>query len=98
LDIIVNNTVSYAISRLDYNPEVNPPQSSHHLHQLSDEHGVKVKCLKMKALLENVPLYHEACSHEESGEEHSSASKRETANEATTTAKREKSTPLRYWT
>ena len=26
-----NNTVTDAISRLDYNPEVNPPQSSDHL-------------------------------------------------------------------
>ena len=43
-----------AISHLDYNPDVNPPQSLHHLERMSDEHGVKVKHLKMKALSKNL--------------------------------------------
>ena len=46
----VHNTVADAIRRLYYNPEVNPPWSSHHLQRLSDEHDVKVKHLEMEAL------------------------------------------------
>ena len=64
----VNNMLADAISCLDYNPEGNPPQSSHHLHRFSDEHGAKVKHLEMKALSKTFLLYHEACSHDESGE------------------------------
>ena len=79
----VKYMVADDVSHLDYNPEVNPPRSLHHLQWLSDEHGVKAKHLKMKALSKNVSLYDEAYSHEESGEENSSASKCETANEAT---------------
>ena len=74
----VNNTVADAISHFEYNPEVNPSRS-----RWIGEHGVNAKHLKMKALSKNFSLYHEACSHAESGEEHSSASKHETVSEAT---------------
>jgi len=79
----VNNTVADAISCLDYNREVNPPQNSHHLQRLSDVHGVKVKHLKMKSLSKQCLLYHEACCHEESGKDHSSTSTHAVANDTT---------------
>ena len=62
---------------------MNHPRSLHHLQRLSDEHGMKVKHLNMKAWSKNVLLYHKACRHKESGEENSSTSECETANETT---------------